>query len=189
MQQEIPVPIMFRPLKHHLYFLQTEIKRWKNEPWQDVYEELLQVGDNLIDFYTGTLTVEQICTELLRFFAENNLLAHESFVKWLPLTGWKKVCISDRSEWLIKLGKQGNSFIHVHPAKYSRHGIRVRANSLKTVLALQIQEIRPEKQATSNLENVNFVRKKLLGLSPIKSLHSSDSGIMRLWILFNEAAL
>lgn len=188
MKQEIPVPIMFSPVKHHLYFLQEEIQRWKNESWEQVSEELLPIGLNLIDFYIGSLTVDQICDEILGYFRQNKLLERKAFENWLQALNWKKLRLSDDSEWLIKPGKNEERYIHVHPAKQSKHSIRVRATTLKTVLALQVQELNPEKVAKSDLENVNSVRKNLLDLSPIKSLHSSNSGIMRLWLLFNETS-
>jgi len=189
MQKEIPAPVMFSPLKHHLYFLQEEIKRWKGISWLEVQEELLQIGSNLIDFYTGSLTVDQICTEVLEFFGQNNLLTRYAFLEWLQAPKWKKIGLSDDSEWLIKVGNDENRFIHIHPAKFSNHSIRVRATTLKTVLALQVQGIKHENKTRNDLGNVNSIRQNLLDLSPIKSLHAADSGILRLWLLFNETAM
>jgi len=188
MKSEIPVPIMFSPIKHHLHFLQKEIKIWRGLTWEEVLENLLQVGNNLIDFYTGSLTVDQICREALEYFEQKDLLNHEAFLVWIQPSKWKKIQLSDGSEWLIKIGNDARRYIHIHPAKYSEYSIRVRATTLKTVLVLQIQEIRPKKHAKTDLENVNTTRKKLLDLSPIKSLHSPDSGILRLWLLFHETA-
>ncbi|HPF52291.1 MAG TPA: hypothetical protein PK335_11985 [Draconibacterium sp.] len=189
MQKEIPAPIMFSPLKHHLYFLQEEIKRWKSISWLEVQEELLLIGKNLIDFYTGSMTVNQIGTEVLEFLGQRNLLNYDAFLTWLQAPKWKKIILSDDSEWLMKIGNDEKRFIHIHPAKFSKHSIRVRATTLKTVLALQIQGIKPCNKSKTNLENINSIRKNRLGLSPIKSLHAADSGILRLWLLFNETTL
>lgn len=188
MQAKIPARITFSPVKHHLYFLHLEILKWKHLPWPEVQEEMLQIGNNLIDFYTGTPTVEQICNEVLEFFNRKNILSRDAFLKWLEDYEWKKIRLSDGSDWLIKKGNDPERYIHIHPAKYSDHSIRIRATTLKTVLALQVQGIHPQNQLRTDLEAVNMVRKNLLNLSPIKSLHSADSGILRLWLLFEKTS-
>jgi len=186
MKSEIPLPIMFSPVKHHLIFIRDEIQQWKSAPWQDTKAYLLQIGNNLIDFYTGKLTVEQICTETLAFFENNEILEKNAFLDWLQAPNWKKILLSDGSEWLIKAGNDGKRYIHIHPAKFSLHTIRVRATTLKTVIALLVNGISPNILPKFRLEKVNYIRKTQLNLSPIKSLHTSESGIMRLWLLIDK---
>lgn len=186
MYPEIPLPIMFNPLKHHFHFLLGEIERWKKCTWPEVNEELLSVGSNLIDFYTGKLNVSQICKESLAFFREQEIDSRDKFLMWVQGPNWKKIELSDQSEWLIKMGNQEERYLHIHPAKFSKHTIRIRATTLKTVLALLVHETPVNASQKINLEPVNSIRKNRLALSPIKSLHSADSGIMRLWLLFEK---
>ncbi|WP_167619239.1 hypothetical protein [Maribellus sediminis] len=186
MPVEIPVPITFNPYKHHFRFLLNELDVWRKQPISEDKESLLKIGKNLVDFYTGSLPVETIVAETLDYFRKRQLLSYDAFLGWLNPPHWKKIVLSDQSEWLIKQGDNPERFIHIHPAKYSKHSIRVRASTLKTVLALEILSVRQHPVAAKNLEAVNTARMDLLGLSPIKSLHKSESGIMRLWELFQN---
>lgn len=187
MPAEIPLPIMFNPYKHHFRFLLNEIEKWKQYEWSDVSEDLLSIGNNLIDFYLGSLSVNQLCAESINFFHSRKIISKNKFKKWIHATDWKKIELSDQSKWLIKFGNNDERFIHIHPAKFSKHTIRVRATTLKTVIALMVNEISSDSLQKHNLLAVNTIRKERLGLSPIKSLHTPDSGIMRLWLLFEEA--
>uniref|UniRef100_UPI00321641D5 hypothetical protein n=1 Tax=uncultured Draconibacterium sp. TaxID=1573823 RepID=UPI00321641D5 len=188
MPVEIPVPITFNPQKHHFRFLLHEIEYWKSLELSEIKEELLLIGTNLIDFYTGTLSVQQVCDECIRYFKKNKISNRKQFLQWLNNAVYKKITLSDQSEWLIKSGNSAKYFIHIHPAKYSKHTIRVRATTLKTVIALLINSVSIQTATSKNLTAINSVRNKLLGLSPIKSARESNSGILRLWRLFEKYA-
>ncbi|MEN8116371.1 MAG: hypothetical protein ABFS16_05300 [Bacteroidota bacterium] len=185
MSVKIPAPITFNPHKHHFHFLLSEIERWKHMNWELVEQELLTIGTNLIDFYLGNLDVQQICNETITFFEQTDLLDKEIFKYWLDAPNYKKIRLSDSSEWLIKEGNNHERYIHIHPAKFSAHTIRVRATTLKTVIALTVHSIQIKKGLKTNLQAVNRIRRNRLGLSPIKSLHPG-TGILRLWELFEE---
>ena len=86
-----------------------------------------------------------------------------------------------------KKGNLAERYIHIHPAKYSKHTIRVRATTLKTVLTLCVNKIPIRDDASQNLQTVNKQRSLFLQLSPIKSLNEKDSGILKLWQLFVNA--
>jgi len=184
MQSEIPSPITFNPYKHHFRFLLEEIKKWNTEI---IKENVLSIGNNLTDFYLGTLDIIEICNECNDFFTGQNITNLASFSEWLGQSKWKKIKLSDSSDWLIKMGEQENRYIHLHPAKFSLNTIRVRATTLKTVLALVATNTFPNESANENLKAVNKLRAEILDLSPIKALHSTDSGILRLWKIFENA--
>ncbi len=184
MSVEIPFPITFNPQKHHFRFLKNEIERWKIMAWEDVKQELVLIGSNLIDFYLGQLNVTQICNECSSYFQAKNISNEKQFYGWLDGREWKKIKLSDQSEWLIRQGNSTERYIHIHPAKFSKHSIRIRAASLKTVIALRVNSVPIKNKANENLGNINEIRKVLLGLSPVKLLQEPDSKIMRLWRLF-----
>lgn len=184
MPVEIPLPVTYNPYKHHFRFLQNSINKWRTLPWQTVEQELLSIGSNLIDFYLGALTVEEVVHETITFFKASGIANRDEFMQWLHPHQWKKIVLSDGSEWLIKAGNEKERYVHIHPAKYSAHTIRVRAVTLKTVLALEVERIQIQEIPQQNLEAVNHIRKKLLDLSPVKSLRKSESGILRLWHIF-----
>ena len=185
MSEKIPVPITFNPYKHHFLFLLKEIEIWKTMSWIKVETDLLSIGNNLIDFYTGNLNIQQICTETISYFKNKNITNRNIFTIWLDALNYKKIQLSDKSEWLIKEGINSQRYIHIHPAKFSECTIRVRATTLKTVIALNVQSVPIQKEMKANLSAVNAIRHELLGLSPIKSL-TPGTGILRLWELFNR---
>jgi len=186
MPLKIPFPITFNPHKHHYGFLVNEIEIWKKQKWEDVYNELLLIGNNLIDFYFGELDIEQICKECINHFHSININNREQFLQWLSGSHWKKIELSDQSKWMLRLGDIPERYIHIHPAKYSEHTIRVRATTLKTALTLCIQDIPLQKKSNASLKVVNSIRKKLLKLSPVKNLEEPDSKIIFLWKIFMD---
>ncbi|HKI87759.1 MAG TPA: hypothetical protein VKA38_01945 [Draconibacterium sp.] len=184
MNTEIPVPITFNPQKHHFAFLKKQLQKWRKMNWEEIRPELLNVGSNLLDFYFGKLPVERICAECIDFLQKNNLTEKDDFFAWSGLLEYRKIELSDHSFWVVKKGLDPIRFVHIHPAKQSPHTLRVRATTLKTVLALQIHSVPIQKEMKKNLEQVNKIRVKYLQLSPIKSLQT-DRGILRFWNIFN----
>ncbi|WP_319480114.1 hypothetical protein [uncultured Draconibacterium sp.] len=187
MPPEIPLPIQYNPYKHHFHFLLNELTVWQKSDWNVTEKALLSIGNNLFDFYLGELTPEQICNSILNYFETKNINTQTAFKNWLGNLEWKKITLSDESKWLIKRGNQADRYIHIHPAKFSKHTIRVRATTLKTVLTLCVHKIPISDDAEQNLQSVNKHRISYLQLSPIKSLDEEDSGILKLWQLFVNA--
>lgn len=187
MPVEIPLPIQFSPYKHHFYFLLNELSEWHPDNQAEWQAALLLIGNNLFDFYLGELSPAEIANSCIDYFIKRNINNIESFYNWLGQREWKKISLPDESEWLTKKGNQPERYIHIHPAKFSRYTIRVRATTLKTVLVLYIHKIPLSNETAKNLQNVNHIRSSVLNLSPIKSLNDPDSGILKLWQLFANA--
>lgn len=179
------MPITFNAHKHHFRFLKWQIEEWKKQEWRTVEKELLILGENLVDFYLGELTVKNICDEVIRYFEKENINEFEACKIWLGATEYRKIELSDHSHWVIKEGINPQRFIHIHPAKYSDHTLRIRAITLKTVSALQVQFLTIQENMNKNLEQVNYIRKNYLHLSPIKSL-SYKEGILKIWRMFED---
>ncbi|MGM0620277.1 MAG: hypothetical protein ACQETJ_04470 [Bacteroidota bacterium] len=184
MAQKIPVPVTFNPYKHHSGFLLQQLKTWQSKEWHEVTDELKSMGNNLIDLYYGKLTVSGICNECLTYFEIQSIYSPEKFLEWLPPKEYRKIELSDTSLWVIKEGINNRRYIHIHPAKNSPFTLRVRAATLKTVIALKIQEYKLSKTPVFDLQNVNYVRINYLGLSPLKAI-TPGKGISRIWDLFN----
>lgn len=185
MYPKIPVPVTFNPHKHHFSFLLKQIELWKKTDWETVEKELLLIGGNLLDLYLGRLPVEQVCKECIEYFAEMEISGPAEFRKWLAPKEYRKIELSDNSLWVIKEGADKKRFIHIHPAKNSPYSIRVKATTLKTVLALLINDEKPTGDLQSNLKRVNQIRTGYLKLSPIKSLERGK-GILRVWNCFSS---
>jgi hypothetical protein len=186
MPVEIPVPITFNPYKHHFRFLLNEIEVWRKQRLEETSKPLLKIGSNLIDFYLGELSVNEIVCETVDYFEKSGIRSRKVFRQWLNESKWRKILLSDNSEWLVKTGDSSERFIHIHPAKYSKLTIRVRGTTLKTVLALEISSIKIGQNTRKNLDAVNRVRLNQLNLSPIKSLKKTESGILHLWEMFQH---
>jgi len=180
---KIPDPITFNPHKHHYRFLLQEIGRWQTWQPEAIEKELLLLGENLLDFYFGKLSVTEICSECLYIFNKEKINNSEKLNSWLFPFEFRKITLSDSSEWVVKAGLDSQRFLHIHPAKQSPFTVRARAATLKTVVALQILSVPVENNSNENLQNVNKVRKEILHLSPIKTLHP-QKGIYRFWVNF-----
>lgn len=177
------VPITFNTHKHHFRFLLQQIGVWKTLVWENIEPELLLIGENLLDFYTGDLTVEEICNQCIHFFRIRNISNRVSFLNWLQPNEYRKIKLNDSSEWVVKEGNDSERYIHIHPAKNSPHTIRVRAATLKTVITLMTNTAEISAQMNENVLTVNQIRTRYLQLSPVKSLQHGK-GILQLWELF-----
>jgi hypothetical protein len=185
MAYKIPLPLTFNPHKHHLGFLLQQLKIWQNKEWPEVTGEMKVIGNNLIDLYYGKLNVTEICNECLYYFETRKINSYEKFLEWLPPNEYRKIELSDKSVWIIKKGASNQRYIHIHPAKNSTLTIRVRAATLKTAIAIKIQEKKLSKTNDLNLHFVNQVRTEILGLSPVKNL-TRGKGISKICTLFNS---
>lgn len=181
---DIPPPVTFNPHKHHLEFLKKQVKSWQNLPWPEVEKDLLLIGTNLIDLYSGKLSIEEIGRQCLNFAEKEGLASAEKLQNWLQPKEFRKIKLSDNSEWVIKQGVDSDRFLHIHPAKYSPFTARVRGTTLKTVVALKV--LTEQTQNQLKLQLVNEIRSKKLGLSPVKTLEKGK-GISRIWSLFNSS--
>ena len=185
MTEKIEAPVTFNAYKHHFRFLLNEVESWKNLEWNLVEPSILLIGENLTDFYTGFLTIENIYTECHQYFFSKGIIEKVAFSKWLNPREYRKIVLSDSSEWIIKEGKDSLNYIHIHPAKQSPHTIRVRASTLKTVVTLAIKNTIISKQTSEILQSVNLVRTTFLNLSPVKSLQT-DKWMLKLWEMFTN---
>jgi hypothetical protein len=91
--------------------------------------------------------------------------------------------LSDSSAWVVKRSVNDENYIHLHPGKRSELTCRVRASTLKTVIACYAVEELPEKP--HQLSAVNQIRCNWLNLSPVKVLQPGK-GILKLAALFKN---
>jgi hypothetical protein len=184
MNKKILNRITFNIHKHHFRFLTGQLQNWPSLAWPQVDKELKVIGENLLDLYTGSLSPEEISLESSGQLESLNIRNRAAFEKWLLPEKYKKIVLSDGSQWVLKKGNNKPRYIHLHPGKFSPFTIRVRGTTLKTALAviyIAVQTKRDLKQI--DLQFVNFVRTAYLGLSPVKLLHR-NKGISRMLDLF-----
>ncbi|GAB4335341.1 MAG: hypothetical protein OHK0038_12920 [Flammeovirgaceae bacterium] len=160
--------ILFNPFKHHLKTIKKEIFQFEEEEFKKM---LLKIGNSQMDLYIGNLEIDEIKQEIILKLKKHNLTTKFLFINYLKLNqNYFSVKISDNSVWVMREGRDESRFVHIHPARYSPETLRVKANTLKTALVasrlLTIEE--------RNLQNINTLRKKILGLSPIKDIEESQ---------------
>lgn len=166
---QIPEPILFNPLKHHLGFIREFIYQ-KTEVSPDgdkknMIKELKHLGTSVMDVYTGSLLINEVCSEVIVFLQKRELSGREHFSGWtgIGLKDFRIISLSDGSQWTLKYYDNNLRFVHIFPARGSRHTFRVKSNTLKSAL---LYYILIGKDFITG-DDLNRVR-PLLGLSPIK---------------------
>jgi hypothetical protein len=178
---QIPEPILFNLLKHHIGFIKefmmdcppAALKYQSGTgcppaPLKGgvINNSLRRIGTTVMDIYTGTLTVSQICEEITEYLQVHNLSDIEKYSVWTGTNpeNFRIISLSDDSHWTMKFQNDPRRYVHIFPSRNSKYTFRVKGNTLKSALIYQI--LIGKDMVTS--EDLNKVR-PLLGLSPVKS--------------------
>jgi hypothetical protein len=175
----IEKPFLFNVLKHHLSHQKDYIRCYVNDI-PSLKADLAIIGNSQMDVYCGSLGVERISTDILKFINNSFTVSKQEYSKYiLKHNNFFVVSISDHSEWVLRKGIDPDRYIHFHPARYSCHTFRVNANTLKTLIAAGIIA-----DGSIGLAEINSAR-KVLDLDPVKKL-SPDQGIGKFLRYFNR---
>lgn len=182
-ENDIHEPFLFNPLKHHLGFLREFINLNIDKPgsdFQDLTRYLKHLGTSVMDIYTGSLSIRNICFEVKEFLNQKDILSKETFSVW---AGTKTDCfriisLTDGSQWTLKYYNNIQRFVHIFPTRNSQHTFRVKSNTLKSAL---IYNIIIGKDLVTG-DDLNKVR-PLLGLSPIKDTIDTEAILEMIEIL------
>ena len=183
---QIPEPILFNPLKHHLGFIREFLyQKTEAEPdsgTKNLIRELKHIGTSVMDVYTGSLIIKSICDEVREFLAQKELSGRESFARWAgtKMNDFKLISLSDDSQWTLKYYDNSKRFVHIFPARGSQHTFRVKSNTLKSAL---LYFILIGKDFITG-DDLNKVR-PLLGLSPVKDAVDAEAITEMIEILRN----
>jgi len=183
---QIPEPILFNPLKHHLGFIRdfismkTESER--DSSGKDLIRELKHLGTSVMDVYSGSLSISKICKEVIEFLFEKKLLEKQLFSLWagLKIHDFRLIPLSDGSEWTLKYHNNSLRFVHIFPARGSQYSFRIKSNTLKSALLYNI--IVGKDYVTG--DDLNKVR-PMLGLSPVKDSIDPEAIVEMIEILRN----
>jgi hypothetical protein len=166
---QIPEPILFNPLKHHLgyvrEFIYQKTEGEENGDQKKMIRELKHLGTSVMDVYTGSLPIADICNEVVGFLQGMELSERSHFSAWagVKMNEFRIIPLSDSSQWTLKYNDHCQRFVHIFPARGSSHTFRVKSNTLKSAL---LYYILIGKDFITG-DDLNKVR-PLLGLSPIK---------------------
>ena len=183
---KVPVPVTLNCWKHHAGFIKNQINLLQKNRVSKVElrKLLLTIGESQMDLYLGILNPKEVANEIinnLKHFSINNCSNYDN---WLSEDGkgYKQMGISDSSVWALRLGKQEERYIHIHPGRYSPVTLRVKAITLKSTIAVKVLT-QKENYEHLDLKSINEVRKMFLKLPPLKSL-SPSSGIGKILNIF-----
>lgn len=174
--QLISAPFQFNPLKHHLEFIRDFASvRSSEEDNTDIkilIKELRCIGTSVMDVYTGSLSLAEICSEVSNFLKSEGLESKEDFSAWTgkKISEFRIISLADTSQWTLKYHNDKNRFVHLFPARSSPHSLRVKANTLKSALIYHIIIGRDY----ISLNDLNRAR-GLLGLSPVKDTEDTET--------------
>jgi len=166
MMQQLPKPILFHPLKHHLGYIRAFAQESVSLPEQELRRFLRTIGGSQLDLYTGPLSPLQLSEEVVLHLQGQDLLSPAPFRRHLTPSDYRLCTLSDGSAWALRWGVQEGRHIHLHPARYSPHTLRVKANHLKTAIAVAIAT--RKYNASPSLPLLNQVREAWLALPPVQ---------------------
>jgi hypothetical protein len=166
--------INFNTLKHHFRYLKMRMDLWAAMGWDKVYNELLELGENQFDIYTGNLTPDDITGYIQEQLEMSGITTSCELRNYLGKTTYRSLTLCDGSRWIIRESESGSGFVHLHPGRNQPLVIRIKALHLKTAVALfyEYHGCLPAIQEFTTLQ-INMVRTTRLGLSPIKSIEES----------------
>lgn len=167
--------------KHHATALRREIRKTVQagpSALDELADELVVIGTELMDLYTGLLSPSEIGTTVLAQLRAEGRLALPAFRSWISASGSYGVLTfpEDDSRWVLRMGDESDRYIHVHPARWAPRTCRVRANVLKTAVMV-LAHVGIHGGDAMELARVNAVRTEYLGLAPIGRDLSGTDGL------------
>lgn len=171
--------IQFNPWKHHAGFIKEQIDLFAKEKdgMNKAKESIKVIGDSLMDLYVGRLSVDKIFEKVALKLEGEITLSSSNYANWINNsgTGYQIITLQDKSHWVLRIGDDNEKYIHIHPAKYSPHTVRVRAKTLKTAILVSVYE-KNKKIDPLDLQLINKLRKEYLNEPPMKSV-SPEMGL------------
>jgi hypothetical protein len=168
------VPVRLNALKHHARFMFSQVARWNSSPWETVYRELQELGNNQFDMYLGEISPAEICAFIRQQLEQSGIRSREELKSYLGVKEYKTLSIPDGSFWVVRESESGPEYAHIHPARNQKLVRRVKANHLKTAVAWLYENNRSDNAIMEiTTLRINELRIRKLELSPVKSLSES----------------
>lgn len=186
----VPPPVLFNAWKHHARWVRGCIAaagEGGEAGLKELAEAVVVVGTKLMDFYTGSLSPWVIGERVLTQLRNANRLDRDTFAGWLAGAGGYRTTElpDDGSRWVLRAG-DGERYVHLHPARYSPHSLRVSGVTLKT--AIMANALAPTRGLTvADLATVNEARERFLDLQPVAKL-TAQGGLGAVLRLLSPAA-
>jgi hypothetical protein len=177
---DLPHPVLFNLWKHHAEALRQRIRdaaAGGDEGLAALPDNLLVVGTELMDLYTGTLPPAEIGHVVLARLQADKRLEREVYGGWVEGNGGYQLVTAavDASVWVLRYAAEDERYVHVHPGRWTPHTRRVRANVVKTAVMV-LAHAGVHGGDPRDVKRINLVRQKYLGLAPIREL-TPDQGL------------
>jgi hypothetical protein len=171
----VPEPVLFNPFKHHAGFIHDFII--KKVTTGTVYDQkalktdLNIIGKSQMDLYTGSIPPFEIAEEIRKFLTNNRSFKESDYLTWIRQAGasFRTFTLTDGSLWVLLPGEIPGRWVHIHPGRHSPLTVRVRAETMKTAIAV-IYHCTRYGLDCYDLSIINIVRTGLLDLSPMKEV-------------------
>lgn len=125
--------VLFHFRKHHLSELKEYVSRSTDEEFRI---HLLSLGLSMFDVYYGGLFSVEIKSEVISCLSKQGVYTEEKYLDWIrENNGFRLIELSDKSSWTLRY-LEGESFIHLHPSRYSINTRRIKSQHLKQALWL-----------------------------------------------------
>lgn len=163
-----PSAFFMNLFKHHALWLRPYVEMLALERTLPDQQLLNKIGSSQMDLYLGTLSPENIYQELAAQLQNKGVHTPLQYAQWLLPGEYHKLEISDTSQWILKKRNHIHPYIHLHPARYSPHSIRIKASTLRTtLLAATYYKL---EGALPGLDKLNELRVEKLRLSPAQAI-------------------
>jgi hypothetical protein len=174
---DLPRPVLFHALKHHVLYIREFIRLQHMADEASLKAALRTIGRSQLDLYLGALSPLQIATETIDYLQEQGALEYDAYRGFISGAGadYRVFTLSDGSDWVLRWGEVAGRHVHLHPARYSRETMRVKANTLKTAIASHLIFAQTG-QSVTNLALINQARTQWLDLPPLKHF-AADGGL------------
>jgi hypothetical protein len=150
-------------------------------------EQLLVMGTELMDLYTGTLTPAEIGARVLEMLRAEDRLTWAKYHPWIEQNGgYRMLTFADETQWVLRAGAEDDRYVHLHPGRWTLHTRRVRANVLKTAIMV-LAHTAIHGGDPRDVAVINKVRQQYLGMAPIREL-VGDQGLGVILDLFQRTA-
>jgi hypothetical protein len=182
----VPEPFLLNCLKHHIGYIRFLLNTYiiaGESSFSQLKNDLLSIGESQMDLYTGVLPPHEIALQTKKILVAQNIFLKEDFEIWMssPPRGYKIITLEDLSKWTLRMGNS-DSYIHLHPCRYSKNSIRIKANTLKTIISLRwLMEVQKE---PISIDLINQARKDFFDAASLKSISLSRGIVKNLTLLF-----
>jgi hypothetical protein len=188
LRNHIPEPLLLNGMKHHAGFLADFILEFEAGSLENpllLKHELAIIGGSQMDFYTGFLNPFQISLEIFDYLNRNRIIDKPSYLTFLEQQGkpYKVIILSDGSGWVLLSGTLKGRHVHIHPGRDSSHTIRVRAETMKSAIAILCFSKSYQKNPF-DISLANEVRVNILELPPLREI-SRTNGLGKLIGILN----